>query len=573
MKMKTRLQFATTLLTMTLLGSPVLAEGFFEKLFGSDSSDSSSFNELISHVPADTSFLFTNKKAIPEAVMDFHLKRSQKLFKLVSEQSDKSKKDDTKNSPEAFFSAFFEDLSDKFANKKLEETGLSLSSNYIIYGVDMTPVMRLSITDKEKLMATLKRAEEKSGYKLDLSKCGDFDCMLDNTNKDRSMALVLLKNQLVASVFAVDKKEQMINHLTGKIPAKDAYKAESWETFLKDNFYTGHGEGFIDLQKLYKKGSPLIVSELQKDKRLSDDELKNCMGVAADHINNMPKVIFGTKGLNAQKMDYEFVLTTSAGVSEVLQGIANKANIAQRVDNAIVDFGLNINFIKLREALTQYSEFLIKSAETHKCKNIKAADIRKGMGGMMMAMNMGLTQFKSLYVAVNDVELDSRMQPKKIDAYVSIGADDPAGLLGMVSMLSPALMGFKVPADGTVVKLPEGAIPTKGLPVPPISISRTENTLNLMVGNDKPALKKYLSGVPAIMIMGINSKRYYEKLSSIMKPMAGKSSDQTIINMMSSIGDTAGNVQQEITADKRGLAFNYHIQYEDVKKKSEQASK
>ena len=572
--MKPRLQLATTLLTMTLLGSPVFAEGFFEKLFGSNSSDSSSFNELISHVPADTSFLFTNKKAIPEAVMDFHLKRSQELFKLVSQQSDKSKTEDTKDSPEAFFSVFFEDLSDKFANKKLEETGLSLNFNYIIYGVDMTPVMRLSITDKEKLMATLKRAEEKSGYKLDLSKCGDFDCMLDNTNnKDRSMALVFLKNQLVASVFSVDKKEQMINHLTGKVPVKDAYKAESWDAFLKDNFYTGHGEGFIDLQKLYKKGSPLIVSGLQKNKRLSDDELKNCMGVAEDHINNMPKVIFGIKSLNAQKMDYEFVLTTSAGVSEVLQGIANKANIAQRVDNAIVDFGLNINFIKLREALTQYSEFLIKSAETHKCENIKAADIRKGMGGMMMTMNMGLTQFKSLYVGVNDIELDSRMQPKNIDAYVSVGTDDPAGLLGMVSMLSPALMGFKVPADGTIVKLPEGAIPAKGLPVPPISISRTENTLNLMVGNDKPALKKYLSDVPAIMIMGIDTKRYYEILSSIMKRMADKSSDQTIINMMTTIGETAGNVQQEITADKRGLAFNYHIQYGDVKKEGEQASK
>ena len=574
MNTKTRLQFASTFLMVTLIGSPVLAEGFFTKLFGSDSSTgANAFKALISHVPADTSFLFTNQKAIPEDVMDFHIKRSQNLFKLISKQSSKSKKNKTeslKNSPEAFFSAFFEDLSEKFAIKKLEETGLTLDTNFIIYGVDMTPVMRLSIADKEKLMATLRRAEVKSGYKIELTKCGDFDCMIDSAKKDTSMALVLLKNQLVASVFNVDKKDAVIKHLTGKIPEKDAYKTESWESFLKDNLYTGHGEGFINLQKLYEKGSPLIVHELQKDKRLSDEELKNCLLVAEDHIKNMPEVIFGTKSLTAQKMDYELVLKTSEDVSKVLQSIANEKNIEQRAENAIFDLGLNINFIKLRDALTQYSDFLIKSAETHKCKNIKAADIRKGMGGLMMGMNMGLTQFKSLYVAVDDIKLDKRMKPEKVDAYVSIGADDPAGLLGMVSMFSPSLMGFKVPADGTAVKLPEGAIPTRGIQVPPIYLSRTDKTLNLMVGNDKPALKKYNNDIPAIMVMGMDSKRYYEKLSSIM-PKGSASSDQAAMNMLTSIGDMAGNIQQEISADKRGLAFNYHVQYNDIKEAKKNA--
>lgn len=557
MKINTSLKLSSTLLVTLLAANPTYADGFFSKLFGS-TSPGSSFNELITYAPADTSFLFTNKNAMPNEVINAHLKRSQALFELISEESKKNKSEPTKATSEAFFKAFLEELGTKFQDNKLEEAGLSLQTNYLVYGVDMTPVMRLSIADKEKLMTVVKSAEEKSEFKLELTKCGDFECMV-NEDKDAGFALVLLENQLVASVFPVEKKDQIVKHITSKIAEKDAYKAETWETFLKDNNYTGFGEGFLDLKKLYAKGSPLIFGEMSKDKSLSEAELKNCMAVASDHIENIPEIVFGTKALDENNIDFEILFKTSEGVGTALKGIANKDNIAKRSENAIIDFGLNIDFKMLREALTDYSTFLVTSAETNKCKNINAVDIRKGMGGMVMAMNMGLSQFKSVYLSVDDIELNKRMQPEKIDAYVSIGSDDPAGLLSMVGMMSPAMMGFQVPADGSVVKLPEGAIPSAGIPVPPISVSRTENTLNLMVGNDKPTLVDYSSSIPEILISGMNSKRYYEKLSELM-PM--NVADETSMKIINSMGDMTGNVDTVISADGRGLAINYKIEYD-----------
>jgi len=576
--MKNILKPITALLILATLTSPVFAEGFFSKLFSSsDSTDS--FESLISHVPADTSFMFANQKAIPDDVMSFHIERSQKLFDTFSKtsdenlkptkttknsNSDKTKKiEKTKKTPSDFFSAFFTDLSEHLKNKTLDDTGLSLKSHVIIYGVELTPVMRLSITDKEKLMKTLVRAEEKSGYKLALAKCGDFDCMVDTAKDDTSMALVLLNKQLVASVFPVDKKDQIIKHLTGKIPSNDAYKVESWQKLLKENLYTGYGEGFINLKKLYEKGSPLLVKSLLNDKRVSDAEIKKCFPVLEDHLKNIPMLIFGTKKLTPQKMNHELVLKTSEEVSEVLQSIANKVNIKQRVDNAIFDIGLNFNIVKLREALTQYSEFLIKSAETHQCENISANDIRKAMGGLVMSMNMGMSQIKTLYVALNNIELKQDMQIEKIAAYLSIGADDPAGLFGMVTLFSPALRNFKIPADGSSVKLPDGALPVSKIELPPIWINRTERTLNLLVGTNTFKLKEYFSGPPAMLISAINSKRYYAKVSSFFDSLKRTtSSDTAVKEMMGAIGNYAGNNQQEVYADKRGLVFNYHLQYD-----------
>ena len=556
----TRIILLSALLSSSVAISTASAEGFFSNIFGAAKSTNSGFSTLLSHVPADTSYLIANKKPFPEEVMAFHLNRSKDIMKMLSDLDKKDQGKAKKGEDGALLSALFEEFSDKLSNNKLEDTGLSLKATSMIYGYDLMPVIRMTFADKEKLMATLKRAEKKSEYKAKLTKCGEYDCFVDTKNKE-GVALVFLKDHLAASFFPADEKQKIIDHLTGKSSPKQAYSAEKWDSFLKENNYKGFGEGYIDLKKLSVKLKPKIVENFGK---MDPKELDNCMAVAEDHINNMPKIIFGTKNLDVKKMDYEMVIKTSPDVSATLQTIANTSNIAKRIENPIFDLGVNINFAKLRDALTQYSNFLIKSGETHKCKSIDPKEIRKGMGGMMMAMNMGLTQFKSIYASVADIELSDKMKPKKVDAYISIGTDDPAGLLAMVGMLSPKLMGFQVPSDGSTVKLPDGAIPSKkGQAVPDIYLSRTAKNLNIMVGNDKPALKDYKSDTAEIMSISLDGKRYYGQLANIMKMMPkGSSKDAADASkMMESMGDMMGNIDEIFSADKRGLVINYSVKY------------
>jgi hypothetical protein len=322
------------------------------------------------------------------------------------------------------------------------------------------------------------------------------------------------------------------------------------------------------LKKLYDDNQESIsegffaVNQRSKSK-VTDEEMKACTGVVDDHVNNMPEIIFGTKSLEVKNMDYELVVKTSTGVSDILKGIANTSNIAKRSTDPIFDMGLNINFQKLGSALTTYSNFLIDSAETNKCTLIKPKDIRKSMGGMMMVMNMGLSQFKSIYFSLDNLEMNDKMQPEKIDAMVSIGSDAPDGLLSMVGMMSPALAGLKVPKDGSPVKLPAGAIPSKGLPVPPLSISRSDTAINIMMGNDKPSLKDYKNETPEIMSIAMDGKRYYEIITKVMKTMQKTkgANDEAVVDMMESMGGMMGKIQEEIHADKRGLVIDYHIQY------------
>ena len=547
--------------------SSVQADGFFKKLFSSSASGGADFKTLLSHVPADTAYLIANKKPYPEEIVQFHLNRSKDILKMFSdlEKSEDSKdtSDADKSTPGAFFSALFNDIAEKIGDKKTDETGLSLKATSMIYGFNTMPVMRITFADKDKLMASIKRAEKKSDYQVKLEKCGDYDCFVDD-EKDQSIALVFLKDHLAASLFPATEKQNVIDHLTGKTQPKASYSTDNWDAFLKENDYKGYGDGFINLKKLAAVLKPKALKSM--DGKVDPKELEGCAAVVDDHLDNVPEIDFGTKNLELKEMNYEMVVKTSPDVSSVLQGIANETNIAKRIENPVFDLGVNINFARLRDALTQYSNFLIKSGETHHCKSIKAKDIRKGMGGMMMAMNMGLTQFKSLYASLSDIQFDEKMSPKKVDAYISIGTDDPAGLIGMVGMFSPKLMGFKVPADGSAVKLPKDAIPSKGQPVPDIFLSRTAKSLNIMVGNDKPALKDNKSSKPEIISVAVDGKRYYKILSKLMKvlpkpPQDEHAKDVDVAKMMEDMSDVMGNIEETFSADKRGLVVDYRITY------------
>jgi len=581
--MKTTRKFliASILVATTSLSSFASAEGFLSSLLGGGSKTGADFKSMLSHVPANTVYMFANKNPIPKDVMNFHLDRSQEMMALISNMDTSASANE--DGTQVLFKAILDDLGSKLSEGKLEESGLSLKARYLVYGFDMVPVIRLSFANKDKLMETLKRAEKKSGQKVKLTKCGSYDCFVQSDKKkDKSVAIVILENQLAASVFSNSDKSMMIDHLIGKAKPKEAYSEKMWDDFLKENSYKGFGEGFVNLLNLYNNNNDLIMDSINNNNEVasafkgdvklegkklervfSEENAKPCLAVVKDHLENIPEIIFGTKSIETKQLDYEIVVKTSSAVSDVLQGIANKTNIEKHLENAIFDIGININFTKLRDALTQYSNFLIKSGEEHKCKSIDKKDIRKGMGGMMMAMNMGFSQFNSIYASVADIELDEKMQPKKVDAYISIGANDPSKLIGMVGMFSPALMGFQVPADGSTVKLPKGAIPSRGMPLPEISLNRTKDTLNIMIGNDKPKLKDYKSDKPEILSFGMDGKRYYEKFTQLMKaiPQAKGADQDQATKMMEAMGKMSGKIQQEVTADKRGLVINYHMQY------------
>ncbi|MEH6454924.1 MAG: hypothetical protein V7749_01250 [Cocleimonas sp.] len=564
MNIKLKLLTVATLAIVLSTTGAVHADGFFSKLFGGDKKNGADFKSLLMHVPVDTAYLIANKESVPKKVMDDHMQRGKDMLALVSSSDGMQKAMASSEGPGKFFSALLEEYSALLSSDKISETGMSAETKSVIYGYEMMPVMRIGIADKDKMMAMIKRAEEKSSYKIEFSKCGEFDCFESTDPKGQmAMSAIFLNDHIAISAFSTDKKESLKKHLMGEADPKDSYSVANWESFLEENNYPGYGDGFINLKSAFNYAKPMIVQEMEG--KMDNKTVDGCLAVAEDHLDNMTEIVFGTTNLAEKVIDYEVLFKTSSDVSTTLQTLANATNIPQRTDNAIFDFGVNINFSKMRDALTQYSNFLIKSGEDNKCSFIQANEIRKSMGGMAMVMNMGLSQFNSVYASVSDIQLDKRMQPEKVDAVVSLGSNDPAGLIAMAGMMVPPIMSLNIPADGSVVKLPDGLIPAKGgVKAPEIFLSRTEKAINIFIGNDKPALMENSSKTPEISFSSMDLGGYMKIITNIMDALpadAKNSAEMPDMEMLKKIGEAGGRMDSNTSADKRGLAIKYHIQY------------
>ncbi len=573
------------------------------------------FQKVLSYVPDDTAYLFTNKKIVPKEVMEFHLERSKQVlvmwmgFMEDMNTTSESKSLESKSSAESvekksetvvskdksdkskdFFIALMKDLLSNMSLDKIANTGMKVDGHSALYDVDLAPVFRYEITNKAAVKETIKRAEAASDYSVEWQKCGEHDCIElsgkgDNAAtaaaKDGGFIIVLLDDQITGGLYSADNKAAVMGHLTGKSKTEAGYAVSKWDTFLTDNKYQGYGDGYINLEKVYDSAEKLIMEQAKTQaterhaaglgEAFDEKSFKACSTLAKRHIDHVPEMVFGVKSLEQRSMEYEIVLKTSPVVSTAIGAIPNSLEGMQQAANPVFDFGLNINFDKLRDGLTQYTNFLTKTAEEVHCDAVKADAVRKAMGGFTMATMMGANQFKAIYVAVNDLKMDATGKPEKVDVYASIFADQPGALLQMLGMVNPAFASIKLPEDGSPVKLPEGLVPPNPTGVnPEIYLSKKDNLLNVMVGDTKPELKPFKTDNPAFLWNTVDSKRYYQMLGGVMEGAsgangAGGANDEEAkkaMELMTKMGDFTGKIHSEMGADSRGITINYSVEYD-----------
>jgi hypothetical protein len=424
--------------------------------------------------------------------------------------------------------------------------------------------VRYELANKDAFKALLSRAEKTSGYKLEWSKCGEHDCLVSKEGQELNIATVFVGDHVAIAPFSIDKKQQVIDHLLGTKKPEKSYKVADWSTFVSDNGYKGYGEGFVKLDTMLGKLEQFMQAKAKQEQGDSFDEqaFKGCFAVAKAHTKNVPELVFGMKELSEKAIQYEVVVKTAPEVSTVLQGLPNKLTDMKQPTNPIFTLGVNMNMPNLRNALTQYVNFLATSGEEHKCAAIDPVELRKSIGGLAMAMTMGASQFKSIFVALDNLELDDSGKPSKVEAFGTVAADDPMALLQMLAMVNPQFATLQLPDDGKPVKLPAGVIPA-GPISPELSLSRQGKLLNIFVGNDQMALEPISVKENTIFWNVTDSKRYYGLMNKVIEqtPKTEGAETKEVMDVMKALGEFSGVISQQIGFDKRGVVLDYSIKY------------
>ncbi len=537
---------------------------------------------LFSYVPEDTLYFFANSKPLPTDFYDEQVRQAEQVLAIAIHQMETAKKNaaDNKKGKGSAAETLTADLGSSRAGKfiqelmlevlqnaesgKLANIGLSRDSRSMIYGIGLTPVLRVEIDNPDAVMAMLKRVEQRTGFKLKFNSCDGLDCLVVADDKGQvGVALVIHNDHLAASLFQNAYRDKVLQHLTGKNKPEKSYSAAQFRQFVERNHYSGYGEGFFKLQQGVENLQNVATAALKQKGEGGDiDQLQKCFQVAKAVVAHAPEVVMGVKSIQGRTINMEVVLKTTPQVSKSLMAIPAPLKNFEVSADPMVDFGFSANVPKLRDSLLSFMAFLGATGEKAGCKAIRKKAMDEASMGIAMAMGMGITQVKTLYVAIDELKLGKKSQPENVSARFSLVADDPMGLVRMLSMFAPPLATVQVPDDGTLVPLPDGLLPAG---IPPVNISLKDKNLNIVMG-DKAASTTMDASKPALFWFTSDGPRYYSIFAQLMES-APPSEEITpeeqkqAAEMMRLMGQYQPWMSQMMYPDERGIVMDITVRY------------
>jgi hypothetical protein len=290
------------------------------------------------------------------------------------------------------------------------------------------------------------------------------------------------------------------------------------------------------------------------------EQSEKCFATAKEVLVNTPQLVIGIKQMQAKQVNAELFLQTTPELAKTLKTLPASLDESIVSENPILDMGISLNVPNVRDSLLAFLNYLGKVGGKHDCAAINKEELDKQSMGISMAMGMGITQVKSLYLAVNDLKLDENMQPVNADARVSMVADDPVGLFRMASMFVPPLAQMQIPDDGKQVALPAGLLPPGS---PEVNLSRNGQRLDLIVGGSSE-LRKLDQSNPAIFWSSLDGGRYYNILADVMKTAPADKRDpeaEEAIRIMQSMSEFQPSIHQTIYPDDKGMVISLELRY------------
>jgi hypothetical protein len=536
---------------------------------------------LFSYVPEETVFFYANSVPLPSEFYDEQVRQAEQVLSIAIHQREiqqqalsaaqgkgqaaAGKQPAPATAPaERFLRELMMEVLQNAESERLANIGLSRNSRTMIYGLGLTPVMRIEIDNPEAVMAMLRRVEQRSGFKLDVQNCDGLNCLVVTDDSGQfGVALVIHKEHLAASLFQNAYRDKVLQHLTGSKMPEKSYTEAQFRQFVESNGYSGYGAGFFRLQQGVDNLENVAMAALkQHGEEGNSAQVGKCFEVARAVTAHAPEVIMGVKSIKGRTINMEAVLKTTPEVAKILMAIPAPINGLEVSSNPMVDFGFSANVPKLRDSLLAFMAFLGKSGEQAGCEAIRKQAMDQASMGVAMAMGMGITQVKTLYFAVDELTLGKQGQLQKAEARFSLVADDPMGLVRMLSMFAPPLASLQIPDDGKPVPLPEGLLPAGS---PPVNITLKGQRLTVVSGDGKAATRPMDTSRPALMWFTTDGPRYYGVAAQLVEstPRAEESSavDQQSVEMMRLMSRYQPWLSQVTYPDERGMVMEFTARY------------
>ncbi|UJF21685.1 hypothetical protein [Shewanella sp. OMA3-2] len=467
-------------------------------------------------------------------------------------------------------------------DKLIAHYGLPNEMQSYFYTLGALPVMKLQLADAKAFWAELDRAEQESGLTHTVGTTAELEYRayrLTGENSDETVDIIFAEDKGWLTV-TLNTSFNQVELLQTALGAKKVDNPISATTMLQDiakqHGFMQDSISFINHVELVKgitsTDGNMLAKQITKLASLQDEdpfaELHNehCQTELMGIANNWPRSVMGFKSYSVSReestFDARFVIESKNAV--ILDALSKMRGFipdfgADAADH-IMSFGLGIDVAQLAPSLNAVWKDL--KTPSYQCQPLAESqyaleEFNPAMIGMMTGMANGV---KGLSLTVVDYQLkDANGSPAfdKLDALVTMSAENPTLLLDMVKPMYPPLAQVNLKADGEAVDV------TSLLMLPPefgvqAKMAVKGQHLVLFAGDEAQKLADSL-GKQALTSNGLlNLAVDYEKMLSPVMTMIEQSGEE-IPEELSMMKDYNMSMQMTIDINAKGIEIGSKV--------------
>ncbi|MCL1141150.1 hypothetical protein [Shewanella gaetbuli] len=417
-------------------------------------------NPMLDYIPADT--LVFSGQLTPFPIADYLHSTAGNKPSLTAEQlGDISQ---FSQAHEKFFFSLYKQYLQMLNSPEqlITHYGLPETMQSFFYTLGALPVMKLQIANPQAFWAELDRAEQESGFTHSKSSIGGVDYRayrLTGEFDEETIDVIFAEQQgwLTMTLNTSFNQPALFETALGvnKVP-----NPLSATTMLNDiatkHDFTNDSISFINHVELVKgltteDGNMLAkqltkLANMQNDDALTQIRTPVCQSEFMAIANNWPRTVLGFKSFNVtrEQSDFDARFVIESNNTVILNALSNLRGFIPDFDDAehILSLGMGVDVGKLASSLNDvYTEMTSTSYQCQALAELQqgSQEFNPAMLGMMTGMANGV---KGVSLSVLDytlTEVNGSPAFKKLDALMTLSADNPSMLLSMVKPFYPPL--------------------------------------------------------------------------------------------------------------------------------------
>lgn len=359
----------------------------------------------------------------------------------------------------------------KTAEQVVQETGVNAKGYMALYGVGLSPVLRLELADPKAFESFVAKLQNDYGKKFDALTIGtqSYQRYVAPASHVQFIIAVVGK-QAVLAMLPQDAAQPLLRQALGlDRPSKSVQDTDRLADLAKSKGYAKWAVGEVDLTRLLPLvigGQDPLAQALQKMRAESESAKTgepvtnilqtppSCQSEAERIAARMPRLSMGYTTLDEKHRDMRFDVALASDIVSAFNGLKVELPGLGSDLTAPFELAIALPMPQLRSFWSAQAEAVANKPFT--CPMLDNLNETFGSLGdnMQKAAVPPIGDLLGLHIALDSYTANPNGGMPKIAGRLVIGTNNPAGLLAMAQVTSPMLNGLKLTSDGKPVALP-----------------------------------------------------------------------------------------------------------------------